>query len=349
MHVTRYDISSLSDAQIALWDKLLLNSEVSSPFLSYGFCRAVDDVRGGVRVLHLHDHESEAFLPYQIRRGRGLLGHAEKVGGTMSDWFGAAGRVVSRIDSARLLDGAGLSSLRFDHACEPMCPFAIEEPEKQTGVRVRAQDFERFLADRQAVDKYFLKSVSRAEKQLSRDVGEICFRWHSDNQSRDLNRLIVEKREQYRRSNRTGGLDAAWQLQLLHTLVSNTSSSNCRAVLSTLHCGSGWIASNLSLACGNLLHIWFPVYDPTFRRYGPGHILFLKIIESGIHKGYTIFDFGQGEAAYKKKYGGEIYVLWKGAITGNSVMGYAERVLQSLEWRISRYRRRNDAGSEERI
>jgi CelD/BcsL family acetyltransferase involved in cellulose biosynthesis len=338
MRVTLHDVSDLSTEQIQSWDDLLeRDTAFTSPFLSYGFCRAVDELRGGVRVLQFEDADrTRGFLPFQLRKGRSFLGHAQKVGAEMSDYFGCVGDSGLKLQPDRILKAARLSSLRFDHGNAETCPFVFEDAEEQIGVRVRANDFPCFMAALKAADKYFVKTVTRAESQLAADSGAISFRWHTDDPSGDLDRLIAVKRQQYGRTNKPDNLGAGWQSALLRRLLCGSAIRNCQPILSSLYSGGAWLASNLSLGCGNVLHIWFPAYDVNYRRYGPGHMLFLKLIQAGIERGFTLFDFGEGESAYKKKYLGETYSLWKGVVTTHSVSGFAERALQSLEWRINK-------------
>src|ERR1700748_227055 len=105
MRTTACAIDKLSDAQIERWNALLVAMpQARSAFLSHAFCRAVNKVRGDVFVIHLESAgEGEGFLPVQIRKGRSLLGHAEKVAGGMSDFFGVAGDLRARIDPDELL------------------------------------------------------------------------------------------------------------------------------------------------------------------------------------------------------------------------------------------------------
>jgi CelD/BcsL family acetyltransferase involved in cellulose biosynthesis len=336
MRVTLHKFAELTGNQIELWNSLLLYATACpSPFLSYGFCRVVNQVRGGVRVLQFQGNDGKAgFLPFQLRNGRTLFGHAEKVGGAMSDYFGVIGNVSAPLKPDRLLHAARLSSLRFDHAVAEMCPFDFDEREKMSGVRVHVDSYSRYLEVLQRGDRDFLKTVTRSERRLVSEVGEVSFDWQSTCPLEELERLIAVKREQYRRTGVADVFAASWRRSVLQQLVRQTEDTNCRPILSTLYSGGKWIAANLSLGCGSVLHIWFPAYDPGFRRFGPGHILFLKLIECGVLHGFRTFDFGQGQADYKKKYQGQSYTLWKGALTQNSFAGLSERALQSLEWRL---------------
>lgn len=336
MRASVQDIAVLPSAQVEAWNALLAALAVPSPFLSHDFCRAVDAVRGGGRVLHVkEDGGTSGFLPFQIRSGRGLLGHAEKTGGHMSDMFGVVGRIRTPLDPDALLQAASLSSLRIDHAVEELCPFPFAEREETSGLRTRMDDYPTFLSELAQEDEQFVGMVAAGEKRLAKKFGPIRFEWHVADGAAELDRVIEVKRAQYLATGRPDGFAADWKRKLLHDLLRGKSAL-CRPVMSTLYAGENWVASHFGLTCGDTFHVWFPAYDPKFGRFGPGHMLFFKIFEQGAREGLRSFDFGEGEATYKARYRSKAYVLWKGVIRRQSVFGYSERVLQSVERRIRR-------------
>jgi CelD/BcsL family acetyltransferase involved in cellulose biosynthesis len=337
MRAALYRIEELPAEVVQRWDHLLKTaSPVRTAFLSPAFSRAVNEVRGGVRVLMLEDEEGRsAFLPFQLRQGRALLGHAEKAGSSMSDFFGLVSDLPGRLDAETLLRDAKLSSLRVDHAIPGMCPFDVEDFESNGGIRVTIDDYAAFLANLKAADKKFVQNVFSRERSIVRDVGALQFEWHASNPQEALSQLIEAKRNQYRRTGVKDGLQAQWRRDLLNRLLTETGST-CRAVLSTLSANGEWIASKLSLSCEDVLHSWFSVYNPKYRRYGAGYLLFFRVFERGVAEGLRVFDFGEGEAIYKTKYQGGAYPLFKGAMHRRTLRGVSERALQSLSWRLEK-------------
>jgi CelD/BcsL family acetyltransferase involved in cellulose biosynthesis len=336
MRATLRNFADLSREQIQSWDHLLEYSTTpASPFLSYAFSRAVHDARGGGRVLLIDANGGTVgFLPFQIRPGRRLLGHAEKIGGAMSDMFGIVGTIRSHLDAESLLGAANLSSLRFDHAVEELCPFTFGDRQEKWGIRIPVEDFSTFLDNLRQTDQQFVGMVAAGERRLAKKFGKIRFEWHNVDASAELDRIILIKRDQYRRTGKPDGLAQSWKQKLLHGLLKQNTSPLCLPVLSTLYAGNDWVASHFGLCCANTVHIWFPAYNPRFAQFGPGHMLLFKMFEHGIAAGFRSFDFGEGEATYKSRYKGQSYRLLKGVITARSMFGYAERVLQSLEWRV---------------
>lgn len=336
MPIKAYAIEDISKAQIDRWDALLVASPVNSAFLSYSFCRAVADARGGVTVLHIQeDAEGEGFLPLQLRAGRSLLRHGENVARGMSDFFGIAGNLKSEIGADELLRAAGLSALRFDHGVRDLCPFRFDDAESGRGARFVTPSFSAFTDRLLAENKDFVKSVFSRERRLARELGPIEFVWKSGTPA-DLERHISAKRDQYRRTGVPDSLAEGWRRKLLERLWAMPGGKTCETVLSTINAGGVWIASKLSLICAGSLHSWFSVYDPQHRRHGPGHLLWFKVIEAGCARGIHTFDFGEGESDYKAEYGGEGYDVWKGVLRSNTVSGNMERVLQSASWRLER-------------
>jgi CelD/BcsL family acetyltransferase involved in cellulose biosynthesis len=341
MHITVFPIDRLPDADIVRWNALLARSSpVKSAFLSYAFAKAVQDVRGGVSVIRMRgDGGEEGYLPIQIRRGRKFLGHAEKVGAGMSDFFGMIGSPTIIFDADDLLRAAGISSLRFDHALREQCPFAFDEAEAGSGARLHVDSFEKFKSGLMISNKKFVQSVLSRERRLAGELGAITFRWQSDDPARALDQLISAKRNQYRRTGVTDALATGWHRALLERLL-ESSAPECTAIVSTLEAGGNWVGSKFSLICGDTLHSWFSVYDPLCRRHGPGHLVWFKTIEEGSRRGIRTFDFGEGEANYKAEYGGESYEVFKGVIRRGTWKGRSERALQAIIWRLEKARRR---------
>lgn len=333
MDVAKYQIAQLPPILLDRWENLLLASPFVSPFLSPGFCSAVDGVRAGVYVLHLQNNGAESFLPYQYRRGRHIFGHAEKVGGHMSDHFGFVGQTSQLGDVSEVLGRLGISALRFDHGVPALCPFRYSDGEVSEGIRFSANSFSFFSERLMRLNKDFIKGVLRGERRLASDSGEVIFDWQAPSNLTAMAHLIGEKRSQFKRTGVQDGLAPAWSRNLLFKLMEIGGRPSCRLILSTLRSGDRWVASNLALLCGNTLHFWFPIFDQNFRRYSPGHILFFKVIEHACTQGITTFDFGQGISAYKEEYEGERYMLLKGWIGANGFNARLERLLQSAMWR----------------
>lgn len=335
MEVAKYQISHLPKILLDRWERFLTADQpFSSPFFSPAFCSAVDVARGGVHVLHLRDDDGmEGFLPFQYRKGRGLLGHAEKVGAHMSDYFGVVGNIRRFDNFPALLSSVGVSALRFDQAVPSLCPFEYSDEEQSAGVRFSTDSFSAFSERLMRDNKEFIKGVLRGERRMVADRGDVVFEWKASVGQAALEHLISAKRCQFERTGVPDALAEPWTRKLLSTLLQAQRQAPCRAILSTLHSGGRWVASNLALVSLNTLHFWYPVYNLNYKQYSPGHILFFKIIEHACSEGINVFDFGGGVSTYKVEYQGENYALFKGWVGANTMSARLERYLQSMIWR----------------
>jgi CelD/BcsL family acetyltransferase involved in cellulose biosynthesis len=332
MSATVYNIDQLPARLVEGWDEALqFRTPVRTPFLSYLFCKMVARVKGGVSVLVIDDGANGAsYLPFQMKRH--LLGHAEKVGGDISDYFGFVGQSPTDRDPPELLKAARLAALRFDHAADAIFPFHGFEVEHTAGVKICIENYESFTKYLALHNKEFIRLVERRKRRLIKDLGQLTFTWN-DTDPAHLAFVIDRKREQYARTGVADALSDEWKRELLHMLA-GSGSDLCRMAVSSVYAGGTWLASNICLLCADTAHVWFSVYDQAYGQYGPGHLLFLNVLEHGAAKGYRCFDFGQGVSPYKAQYRGEEYALRKGVLRANSVLGSAEKLIQSIKWRL---------------
>jgi CelD/BcsL family acetyltransferase involved in cellulose biosynthesis len=325
----------LSASVLGSWAELLgQKGQYPSPFLAPEFSKAMNHVAGNVFVASVGRDGDSAFLPFQRRALMPLIG--DKVGGRMSDICGVVGGAQAQYREEELLAATGLSVFCFDHWLLPGCPLPKTRTVETAGTRVSFDNAEAYFSNLQKLDRKFVNEVHRLEGQLSEANGPLRFEWQSSRTQVELDRLIAEKRKQYAQSNVKDALAAAWPRALLKTLT-EMRSRDFEAVMSTMHCGDDWIASHYGLRYRNVLHMWFPVYNSNFRRFGPGHILMFKIFKQASALGVTEFDFGAGLAAYKKKYRGVDYSLAKGTLSKGNLMALAHSAAQSLNWRIEHF------------
>jgi CelD/BcsL family acetyltransferase involved in cellulose biosynthesis len=327
-------IGYLTPQQIETWHKLHhREAALKSPFTTYEFCHAVDKIRGNVFATILENSGNiKAILPFE-RPFSLIPGIARKPGGHLSDCFGMIGSSRHPLEEHELLKHAGLSVFSFDHLPLQNNTLPLWRGSVSHGVRVEVPNFNDYIAYLRKANKKFVKEVERHSNQLVQQYGEMNFQWQAVKPLFELERLIDRKRSQYVKSGSRDALKSSWSRKLLAELLA-TQHPNCEAILSTLYCGDTWVASNLSLRNEQLLHIWFPVFNRALRRFGPGHVLFLKLFESATKQGVTVIDFGGGLSAYKMKYAGTEYPLFKGSFQRINPLSLAYRVAQSLSWRI---------------
>ncbi len=331
-------IQDLTPNQIETWHKLhSQETTLRSPFTTYEFCHAVDKVRGNVFVSILENRgEIQAIFPFE-RSHKLIPGIARKPGGHLSDCFGIIGGARHLLNEREILKSAGLSVFSFDHLPLQENVLPVWRGTVSHGIRIELANFGDYVERLRKTNKKRVKEVERRSDQLVERYGAMDFQWQAAEPCFELERLIDRKRSQYLKSGFDDALKPLWARLLLSELIGNRH-DNCEAILSTLHCGDTWIASNLALRTEELLHIWFPVFNPLLRRFGPGHILFFNLFESAAARGIRVIDFGGGVSAYKKKYGGVEYPLFKGSLRRNNLLSVAHQVAQSLSWRIRQFR-----------
>jgi len=334
MRWSTFRLVDLTSSHIERWRELhKQETALRSPFTTYEFCRSVDRVRGQVFVSVLeHRGKSQAFFAFE-RSSRYFPGIARKPGGHLSDCYGIIGGSRQPLREQELLRAAGLSVFSFDHVPVQEQGMPVWRGIISHGLRVELADFDSYIQQLRNKNKKFVKDVERLGHQLVQQYGPVDFRWQTTNQSFELERLIDRKRSQYLNSGNQDALQPAWTRRLLSELL-DAQETDCQAILSTLYCGETWIASNLALVSGDLLHIWFPVYNRQVRRFGPGHILFFNILKSAADRGLRSVDFGGGVASYKKKYDGYEYPLLKGSIRRPDLLSIGHAVAQSMSWRL---------------
>ena len=52
----------------------------------------------------------------------------------------------------------------------------------------------------------------------------------------------------------------------------------------------------------DILHYWFPVFDPSFSKYSPGTELLIRVAQTACSNGISKIDLGYGDDAYKFKF-----------------------------------------------
>ncbi|MEO6023851.1 MAG: GNAT family N-acetyltransferase [Burkholderiales bacterium] len=327
-------LGDLTAQHIEAWHNLHdRETALRSPFTTYGFCHAVNKVRGNVFASILENRgEIRAIFPFQ-RQFKLISGIAQKPGGHLSDCFGMIGGSHFPLDVKELLERADLSVFSFDHMPLQGNALPVWEGTVSHGIQVEVPDFHDYIAKLHQTNKKFVREVERHKGQLAQRYGEINFQWQTARPGAELERLIDRKRSQYLKSGARDALKAPWARQLLLELL-GAQHKNCEAILSTLYFGDTWVASNFALRTEKLLHIWFPVYNRELRRFGPGHLLFFSLFEAAATRGACILDFGGGASAYKKNYAGKQYPLFKGCIRRVNLLSAAYRVAQSVGWKM---------------
>jgi CelD/BcsL family acetyltransferase involved in cellulose biosynthesis len=288
---------SLSGPILERWQQLRAQSSVyTSPYFDAEFTKAVARVRDDVRIAVAEVNEQIiAILPFQ----ENSRGHAVPAGGLLNDWHGILGKRSPELFE-RMLKAAGLSSYKFhaiDNSTRSLKKYSFREFDSHY-----LDISEGWEAYRKWVFKHSstVKRQGQKTRALGREVGEIRFEFDCENPV-VLERLIELKRKRYQNSNTFDILGVQWAADLLRDLH-QVRQPKFQGLLSVLWAGDELVGCHFGLLTDDVLHYWFPVYDPKFHKYSPGTEMLMRSAEEACNRGCRKLDLGYGDDRYKFKF-----------------------------------------------
>ena len=321
----------LSGAELERWGELCLQ-RARRAFLSPHFTAAVARARSDVRCLVLSrgDGRPAGFLPFQFAST--LLGAAEPVGGELSDAFGCVVEEGVTLDAETLLRDASLGTFDFHHLAEGQDAIGLHGEETEPGLKIHIPDgFDAFWAECKERSKKFVQKTERRERNLVREFGPL--RFELEGSEADLEELIEAKRSQYARTNVKDALSEPWKQDTLRALF-RTERPSCTGRLFKLFAGDTWVASHFGLTCGDVLHYWFPVYNPEVHNHSPGHLLLKAILERASELGITYVDRGAGDTPAKRSFANVEQTFSRGVWRRGGLRSTLYRLVCSARWRL---------------
>jgi CelD/BcsL family acetyltransferase involved in cellulose biosynthesis len=248
----------------------------------------------------------------------------------LNDYFGLIAEPDIRVSAQELLGHSGLSYLGFTHLEESQLSLGLQGVQPQVGLRIQLSS-ERVLG---GAKKSFVEDTARRQKKLEAAHGQLRFCFSETEWAAPLRHLIEMKRQQYRETKAADPLAPEWSRALLKVLA-GTRHEVCSGVLSTLYAGDTWVASHFGLRSGNLLHYWFPVYNPDLREFAPGRLLLKRICEAAEGEGVQCIDRGMGDSQAKRDMANERHLFYRGAWFRPGTRAAAVRMMWSLKWRLA--------------
>ena len=288
---------SLSGQILERWSQLRTQSSVyCSPYFDPEFTKAVARVRDDVRIAVAEvDDQIIAVLPFQANE----RGDAVPVGGRLNDWHGILGK-HSREMLEQILKAAGLNSFKFhavDNSTRAWKKFNFRE--FQSHYLDLSEGWESYR-------KWVFKHSSTVKRQgqktraLEREVGKIRFEFDCQDQVA-LERLIELKRARYTNANTFDIMGVPWVSELIRDLH-DVRQENFQGLLSVMWAGDELVGAHFGLLTNDVLHYWFPVYDPKFHKYSPGTEMLMRSAEQACDRGAKKLDLGYGDDQYKFKF-----------------------------------------------
>ncbi len=290
-------LDELTPDEGAQWnDWARADPDLSSPYFRWEFARTAGTICPGSAVaVFKRDGRVVGYYPHQ-RRG----GTIQPLAAPMNDYHGIIGpkdQKPSMQEAARLLGAPRFAAAAWiGEAPEQM-------PRHHSVVSVVPDEggFDAWYARRRkAFPKYF-KDKERSRRGLDGafKTVEIEIGLHDHAL---LERLIIEKSEQYRRTGLHDIFACGWTGQVLHALMDSDGEDGFGASMAVLRVDGRVVAMEYSMHAGRHFHLWFPVYNQEVARWSPGIVLTQETIRLGSERGYRTFDYGVGVGGYYKKY-----------------------------------------------
>lgn len=327
----------LSGDQRDAWRRLRdTRAEFATPFFSLAYVDAVQWARGDVWIAVIQrEREPVGFFPFH-RVG----GVAVPVGRYFNDGHNVITSPATPVDWIWLLKQCDVKAFDF-HAMVGANPQNRMELGIGTVQSFSAQlgdDSAAFL-DQLCRQHRTIRRQSQKSRKLSREVGPITLEFDCRDEAL-LAQTIDWKRDQYRRTHILDLFTPDWTRRLMHRLHQLTDQAaataaapdqaarfacspdqtapatgsqsqatlavaapqhDARGLLSVLRAGDRVVAAHYGLLDGDLLHYWFPCYDPALSIYSPGTALFTEIVRESSGYGVRCIDMGYGEQPYKRK------------------------------------------------
>ena len=328
---------AMSAGDVAAWDDLCASvAELRSAFYTHAFALAASRAGYRVRVAILEDGSGiVGFFPFQFRhRLAESLGLAERVGEEMSDYFGVIAKPTARLTAADLLAACRLNCCYFTHLDGWQAGIGLtgEQPEPSPRIEIPS-DIEEYWKKIKKRDNKFAAGTRRSERKMEEEFGKLHFEFQSVDRMSDLKYLISLKRKQYIKTTDDDLLSYRHRQQLLANLV-DIDSQGCKGVLSVLRAGAEVAALHFGLQCHDVLHYWFPVYNPALKAHAPGRLLLSRLIAASHEEGFRMIDLGAGDSQAKRKLANGRVDVYRGLWSRHAPARFAGRALAFFQWRL---------------
>jgi len=322
--------AELTQQQLAAWNRWRrTDAALLSPYFHPEFTLAVAAVRNDVEVAVLEDEQGLAgFFPFQ----RSRLNFGRPVGGRLCDLHGVVTRPGVDWSAGTLIQECGLAGWDFTDVPTTQTPFAPHgRAVEPSGYLDLSRGFEAYVKERRQSGSRTIPQQQRKRRKMEREIGPLCFVRHVDDPHL-LHTVMQWKSNQYRRTGFHDVFSNGWTVELLKRLHA-TQTESFRGVLSALYAGDHLVAAHFGMQTDDVLHYWFPTYDPQFHRYSPGRSLLLELARDLDQTGITRIDLGKGRETFKASLESAAFDVAAGSVVGNRVVGGVRRCWsQTRNW-----------------
>jgi CelD/BcsL family acetyltransferase involved in cellulose biosynthesis len=316
MDVSVIDGKDLTDEHVATWSAIQgTTPELESPFFRPEFTQAISEVTGNVFIGIIHDSSGgpAGFFPFQLERpgfGKGL---------EMCDYQGLIAPSALKWCAKRLIRKCGLKVWEFDHLCTANGTF------EQFHINTHAspiidvsRGFAAYKAALSSDGRRHLAKAATSARKVEREIGPLTL--VSDSGDSQLMQAMHRWRAQ-----KYGSLPE-WTHSALE-IIRTTRTPAFAGMLSALYAGDRLMAVHFGIRSRQVLHWWFPAYDPGLSNYAPGIQLMLKMAEYCSEIGVAKIDLGKGQQDYKRRFSNAFSRVATGSVD-LPVLGNVPRIMR---------------------
>ena len=303
------------------------NNTFTSPYFCPEFTQLVGEVRGDVRVVVIeNDGRIVGFFPHQ----RSFLGMGKPVGGPLSDYHGVIAGPNATWEIEPLMRAAKLSVWSFNHLVDDTGKFDSHIEVRTSSPQMDlSSGYAQYAQGRRDAGSDYIRKTEGLARKLGREVGELHFTLHEPD-SKAMAQLLRWKSAQYRESHLQDAFAVPWTGGLLNR-IAETQTVNFAGVCSVLRAGDRIVAIHMGMRSAQVLHYWFPAYDPEFAKFSAGIILLLRMAEALADMGVRTIDLGEGKSQYKERLMTGEAPLQKGSVELHSLLATVRRMQRMAE------------------
>lgn len=287
-------LSDLSPVELDAWQAFRRDDHaLASPYFAVGYLKAMETARPGVQIVCWRDGETPTgFLPLR----RAALGLARPVGGPMDDLHGVIAPAGQAFDIKAAMREVGLGGYAFSatpytqvrHSLVGHCGEGNHIIDLSSGS-------DAYFAQRGEASRSFKRLRSKARRLIEDPSVEVR---HDVKDPAAFDRMIELKKMAFAEAGYFDLFSLDWPRKALEAIASSEA-SDARGVLSTLHMGGRMAAVTFNMRSEDVLHYWFPAYEPDLADSQAGNALLFSLVDWAAAEGIREIHLGLGAAQYK--------------------------------------------------
>jgi CelD/BcsL family acetyltransferase involved in cellulose biosynthesis len=318
-------LDDLAHVDLEAWQSLRnADKRLDSPYFHPQFAQSVHESGEPVHVIVERDDDGVRALLPGHRHGSVF----RPVGWPGADFQAPIVRADVALNPLRLLRATGLAGYEFDHLVELPGFEPWIEGRRDSPYIDLSGGLDAYLGRASRSGKDNMAQARRKARKVEAAHGPITF--EADSTDRDVLAAVIElKRAQYAATGARDYFAAPQRVALVERLL-ETRVDGFAGILSTVHVGPRLFAAHFGIRSAEVMHWWFPVYDPQFAAYAPGWVLLRELALAAPALGITRLDLGRGDDEYKRRAKTGETVVCQGYVTESRVALATRRIRSKL-------------------